>query len=173
MYQAEASLWRSRVAATAGDPVLAAAALADAAAQCPYPDAPLAGRIHLEQARQRAGTDPAAALVEARAALACFRRIDAPADTDAALALLRSLGSPTRLPPRDGQEPGGALSRREQEVLALVGAGLSNPQIASRLYLSPRTVEHHVGHIFAKLGLSSRAALAAYAARQEPDRGRQ
>jgi DNA-binding NarL/FixJ family response regulator len=105
--------------------------------------------------------------------LACFRRIDAPADTDAALALLRSLGSPTRLPPRDGQEPGGALSRREQEVLALVGAGLSNPQIASRLYLSPRTVEHHVGHIFAKLGLSSRAALAAYAARQEPDRGRQ
>jgi DNA-binding CsgD family transcriptional regulator/tetratricopeptide (TPR) repeat protein len=147
MYQAEASLWRSRVAAAAGDTVLAAA-LADAAAQCPYPDAPLAGRIHLEQARQRAGTD-------------------------AALALLRSLGSPTRLPPRSGDEPAGALSRREQEVLALVGAGLSNPQIASRLYLSPRTVEHHVGHIFAKLGLSSRAALAAYAARQEPERGHQ
>jgi DNA-binding CsgD family transcriptional regulator len=48
------------------------------------------------------------------------------------------------------------LTDRQIDVLELVRAGLSNADIASRLYISPRTVEHHVSGVFAKLGVSSR-----------------
>ena len=57
------------------------------------------------------------------------------------------------------------LSRREQDVARLVGLGLSNDQIAQRLFLSPRTVEHHVTSILRKLPASGRAEIAAYAVR--------
>jgi DNA-binding NarL/FixJ family response regulator len=60
----------------------------------------------------------------------------------------------------------GELSRREQEVLQLVAVGLSDRQIAERLVLSPHTVHRHVSNILLKLGLSSRAAAAAHAARR-------
>ena len=52
----------------------------------------------------------------------------------------------------------------------LVAEGLSNPQIGERLYISRRTVQTHVLHIFMKLGVSSRAQLAAEVTRQ-PSRG--
>ncbi|MFH8251992.1 response regulator [Microbacterium sp. B2969] len=45
------------------------------------------------------------------------------------------------------------LSAREREVLALIAEGRSNAAISAKLYLSPKTVEAHVGHVFAKLGL--------------------
>ena len=57
------------------------------------------------------------------------------------------------------------LSARESEVLALIEQGLSNPEIARRLYVSPRTVGHHVSSILRKLGLRSRGEAAAFAAR--------
>jgi DNA-binding CsgD family transcriptional regulator len=57
-----------------------------------------------------------------------------------------------------------ALTRREREIAGLVAEGLGNRDIAERLYLSKRTVDSHVEHIFTKLGFSSRAQLAAWVA---------
>ena len=55
------------------------------------------------------------------------------------------------------------LSDREVEVLRLVARGLSNRAIAERLYVSPRTAEHHVQHIYTKIGASTRAAAVMFA----------
>jgi class 3 adenylate cyclase len=59
------------------------------------------------------------------------------------------------------RRPASALTRAELAVAHLVAEGLSNPQIAKRLYISRHTAETHMKHIFAKLGISSRAELAA------------
>ena len=60
------------------------------------------------------------------------------------------------------ERPAG-LSAREVEVLGLVAEGCSNAQIADRLVISRRTAEHHVQHIYTKIGVSSRAAAALFA----------
>ena len=57
----------------------------------------------------------------------------------------------------------GALER----VVDLVVEGLTNPQIGERLYVSPRTVQTHLAHIFAKLGISTRTQLAAQATHKQ------
>jgi pimeloyl-ACP methyl ester carboxylesterase/DNA-binding CsgD family transcriptional regulator len=75
---------------------------------------------------------------------------------------LRSFLGPAEVPaPPDLPE----LSNREAEVLALVAQGLTNEEVAARLYLSVRTVERHLSNIYAKLRVSGKAARAAAAAR--------
>lgn len=59
-----------------------------------------------------------------------------------------------------------SLSPKEHEVVELVASGLSNPEVASRLYVSRRTVETHLSHVFRKLGLANRTQLAAAVAEQ-------
>ena len=55
------------------------------------------------------------------------------------------------------------LSEREIEVLRAMARGLGNRAIAERFSISPRTAEHHVQHIYTKIGVSSRAAAALFA----------
>lgn len=55
--------------------------------------------------------------------------------------------------------PAGALTKRERQIAGLVASGLSNREIAAKLVISKRTVDAHVDHIFAKLGISSRVQL--------------
>ncbi len=60
---------------------------------------------------------------------------------------------------------GSDLTRREREVLALLCQRLTDPEIADRLFLSPRTASKHVGNILGKLGASNRREVAAIAVR--------
>jgi DNA-binding CsgD family transcriptional regulator len=78
---------------------------------------------------------------------------------DRADALLR------RLERRSVATPGNALSGRELEVAALLAEGLSNAQIAERLFIARKTAAVHVSNILAKLGMRSRTEIAAWAVR--------
>lgn len=59
-----------------------------------------------------------------------------------------------------------SLTEAELRVIGLVTEGLTNPQIAGRLFVSAQTVKTHMKNVFRKLGVSSRAELAALAARR-------
>ena len=61
----------------------------------------------------------------------------------------------------------GELTARESEVAALIAVGLTNGQLAERLFISPKTAAVHVSNILAKLSLSSRAEIAAWAVRHD------
>jgi DNA-binding CsgD family transcriptional regulator len=123
-------------------------------------------RTRVLLARAMAADDCETAISEARAALDVFDHLGASRDADEAAALLRRLGAKVA---RAGPRRLGTLTRREREILRLLGEGLSNPAIADRLYLSRRTVEHHVANVLSKLGLTGRAEAAAYAARLDRD----
>ena len=72
--------------------------------------------------------------------------------------------SPETAPPK--ARAAGSLTAREEEVAALVAAGLSNREMAARLVVTERTAETHVQNILNKLGFSSRAQVAAWAVEQ-------
>jgi len=96
------------------------------------------------------------AVEAARRSLAAFDRLGARPSADRARRLLRDLGERPAAPPRAAT---GELSERELQVVRLVAAGLSNAEIAGRLFISPRTVTTHLQHVYARLGLPSRTAL--------------
>jgi DNA-binding CsgD family transcriptional regulator len=98
----------------------------------------------------------------AEAARERFEAVGAQLGVRRAQAVLRGLG--VRLP--RGEHGAGVLSPRETEVAELVAEGLSNPAIARRLFLSRPTVASHVAHILTKLGFSSRAQIAVWAAQR-------
>ncbi|MGH2653270.1 MAG: response regulator transcription factor, partial [Actinomycetota bacterium] len=80
-------------------------------------------------------------------------------DAECARAVIEAAGH--RPGPRSSWPAG--LSGREVEVLRLVARGLANKEIARRLSISPRTAEHHVQHIYTKIGTSTRASAALFA----------
>jgi DNA-binding CsgD family transcriptional regulator len=126
----------------------------------------LRAEIHIALAEAEQGQDVAAATTQARAGLAIFERLGARRDADRAAALLRSLGVSVRA----GADAAGRrglelLSRREREVVPLLAAGLSNAEIAKQLFITPKTVEHHVTNILGRLGLHTRTEIAAWAHR--------
>lgn len=126
--------------------------------QLPYEAA--CTELHLALLLQAGDVD--AAIGRAHAAHRRLQEIGARQRADEAAALLRSLG----VTPPPGRPDAGTLSARERDVLELLAEGLSNPDIAQRLYLSRRTVGHHVSSILRKLNLNTRAEAAAFAARQ-------
>jgi DNA-binding CsgD family transcriptional regulator len=122
-----------------------------------------ASLCRLDLARACSETNPEVAVAEARRALRGFELLEAARGVDAATAVLRRLGLKVAPPRTSGQ----TLTRREHDVLQLLGEGLSNPEIAAGLFISRKTVEHHVGNILAKLSLRNRAEAAGYAVRRD------
>jgi DNA-binding CsgD family transcriptional regulator len=117
-------------------------------------EAPAKARLSLEAARLSGDRDRVLAAIEA------FEHMGASRQADRARALARELG----MRPGRRRLKVGELTAREQEVAQLVAAGRTNPEIATELYLSPRTVERHVGSILSKLGYRSRVQIAIDAA---------
>jgi DNA-binding NarL/FixJ family response regulator len=159
---AHAALAAGYVARHRGDTIGAVAAFqcgVDALSHRDWPLLCATLRVHLAEAQ--AETDPAAAIVNARAALAIHVAAGSP-DAERAANLLGRLGEPVHVQQRLPTALDG-LSRREREVFDLLTEQLTNPQIARRLAITPKTVEHHVSSVLGKLGLRGRAEAAVYA----------
>ncbi|MEE2035153.1 response regulator transcription factor [Rhodococcus chondri] len=150
-----------RVAAARGHGAAAAADLEAALRAWSRLELPFeSARTRVELGRVLADRRPEVAVDHLRRALATFETLGAAREADRAAAVLRSLG--VRCRARTGKP--GLLTVREKEVLRLIGAGLSNPEIAARLFVSRKTASHHVSSILAKLDLRNRAEAAAYVA---------
>ncbi len=113
-------------------------------------------RVLIGLACGQIGDDDTAAL-ELEAARAVFEDLGAATD----LSRVRSLMAPASSKDTHG------LSARELQVLRLLAHGKTNRAIATELVLSVRTVDRHVGNIFVKLGVSTRAAATAFAYEHE------
>ena len=151
---------RGRVAAAGGDTAGAVVELEAALASWSAIDLPLeAARTRCDLAAVLAADRPELAIEHARRAMSVFDELGASADADRVAADLRALG----VVGRTGRRGAGVLTVREQEVLRLLGAGLSNPEIADRLHVSRKTASHHVSSVLAKLHLRNRAEAAAHA----------
>jgi DNA-binding CsgD family transcriptional regulator len=100
-------------------------------------------------------------------AITIYQRLDAARDLARAEAALLQMGirRGRHVTHRRAQSGWQSLTPSEQAVVDLVAEGLSNPQIGQRLYVSRRTVQTHLAHVFAKLHITSRAQLAAEAIR--------
>ncbi|MFJ3762666.1 LuxR C-terminal-related transcriptional regulator [Streptomyces sp. NPDC090080] len=100
------------------------------------------------------------ARAQLRTALTCFERLEASFWADSARAQLRGSGVSVREEDRaDAPDVVRLLSPQELRIAELAAQGLSNRQIAAKLYLSPRTVSSHLYRVFPKLGIASRREL--------------
>ena len=106
--------------------------------------------------RGRRGTDARAPL---RAALALFDRTGARPWADRARAELRAAGEPAAAG-APAPDPLSLLTPQELQVVRLAASGATNRDIAAQLFISPRTVSHHLYRAFPKLGVTNRTALA-------------
>jgi DNA-binding CsgD family transcriptional regulator len=159
--RAVADLALGRAAASAGD-ASARGRLESAVDRFAQIGMPLeAATARLELASFLAEAEPEVAANEARLAVEAAERAGAVAMADRAAALSRELGGPART----GPKLVGLLSKRETEVLRLLGEGLSNAEIAARLFISTKTAGNHVGNVLSKLNLRSRTEAAAFAVR--------
>ena len=159
--RSERALGRVVIAAAEGDravPHLERALEAFARLEMPLELA----RTRLLLARAIAKAEREVAIAEARAALGGFERLGADGDADSAAAFLRSLGVKAA---RAGPRGIAVLTKRESEVLRLLGEGLSNRAIAERMFISRKTAENHVASVLFKLELRGRGEAAAYAVR--------
>lgn len=120
-----------------------------------------------ELARLWAQRRPELAAEQAREAYLSFERLGARLEADETAALLRSLG----VRGRTGPKRLGQLSQREREVLELVAEGLTNAEIAARLFISTRTAGNHVSNVLMKLGARSRTEAAAIVLRDPAHSG--
>jgi ATP/maltotriose-dependent transcriptional regulator MalT len=159
---AGAALGRARLAATRAAQDVAVRRYEEAMNLFTQLEMPLeAALTRLELAHTLRAEQPNLAGREARTALSALERIGARADADIAAAVLRSWGEQGRAVPRTSS----LLTRRERDVLQLLVSGLSNQEIAERLYISRRTAAHHVSNLLAKLGVRNRAEAVGYATR--------
>lgn len=103
------------------------------------------------------------------AALEMYERLGARHDASAVAARLRRAGlrPPKRTAPARATFGWEALTKTELSVVRLAAQGLTNPEIGERLFISRRTVQTHLSHVFTKLGMSSRVELAAAAAQRQ------
>jgi DNA-binding CsgD family transcriptional regulator len=108
---------------------------------------------HLRRARRRVD-----AREHLRAALALFEQMGARAWSERAAQELRASGESAR---RRDVSTATELTAQERNVTALVRQGLSTKDVAAQLFVSPRTVDFHLRNVFTKLGVTSRAELAA------------
>jgi len=157
----------AKLAVAGGDPAravpLAGAALALRAAIGQAPSAST-GSL-LEAGRRLLGPQAADALLAEGAAMSApdaVRFATGPGPGDAA----NTSPAPPPVPPGSGAD--GPLTTRELQIAGLIARGLSNRGIADELVISPATVARHVANIFTKLGFTSRAQVAAWAAQREP-----
>lgn len=124
-----------------------------------------------EEAAAAGTDDPAETTALLEAARAGFRSLGAHRDLARVEARLRSIGVRNGRPrPRSRGGGWDCLTKAEREVIALTTEGLTNREIAERLFISPRTVETHLTHVFAKLDLQGRPALRLAVARRNGTR---
>lgn len=95
-----------------------------------------------------------------RDALVAFQRCSARAWADRAAGELRAAGEPVAARRDPAGRPLAALTPQQQRIARYVAEGATNREVAQRLSLSPRTVDHHLRNVFAALGIRSRTELA-------------
>ncbi len=165
MAMAMAERAAARIALHAGDPQLAAQealASATAAHDVGIPIEAALSRTLAGRALAKAG-EPERAVVQLETAAAALHACGASRYRDAAELELRRLGRHVSRRSNPGDLSGvgvASLTQRERQVADLVVTRYTNPEIAATLFLSPKTVETHLRHVFRKLDVTSRVEVA-------------